>query len=318
MLPVANGAHEPEISDAECSGLVTESLKTEQRSDHFTMSFPPPPPPSQPPQGNPGGYGPPAGGYVPSGQGQGGYGPGGYGPPAGGNQPPGGFGPPAGGYGPPGPGGPGGPGGWQQPPGPPGGGGNGKTIAAIIGAGVVVLAAVITVIVVNTGGGSSNNRAQSPGSSAGASPSESASATPSDAPTPAGTPTDSAFESSTPTPTDTKIPFYLLTAGDCYDRPPGGGGNNDKASCNGPHDAEVVTTHRLASGLTNEAGIRAKASSLCRNELESKAARQPAGTAEGTFVQYPTLDGYKIGIRTINCSLAGNSTGTKKLTKPLS
>lgn len=284
------------------------------------MSFPPPPPsnqPPQPPHGNPGGYGPPAGGYGPGGQGQGGYGPGGYGPPAGGNQPAGGFGPSAGGYGAPGPGGPGG---WQQPPGPPGGGGNGKTIAAIIGGGAVVLAAVITFIVINNSddGGSNNNRAQSPGSSAGATPSESASPTPSYEPTPTATPTDSDFESSLPTPGAGKIPFYLMKPGDCYDRPAGGGGNNDKASCSGPHDAEVVTTHRLASGLTTETDIRSKASSLCRNELERKAARQPAGTAEGTYVQYPTLQGYKIGIKTISCSLAGNSTGTKKLTRPLS
>ena len=109
-----------------------------------------------------------------------------------------------------------------------------------------------------------------------------------------------------------------MKAGDCYDRPAGGGGNNDKASCNGPHDAEVVTIHRLASGLTTETEIRAKASSLCRNELQSKAARQPSGTAEGTYIQYPTLDGYKIGIKTVSCSLAGNSTATKKLTRPLS
>ncbi|MFJ9467688.1 hypothetical protein [Streptomyces caniferus] len=283
------------------------------------MSFPPPPPsnqPPQPPHGNPGGYGPPAGGYGPGGQGQGGYGPGGYGPPAGGNQPAGGFGPPAGGYGAPGPGGPGG---WQQPPVPPGGGGNGKIIAAIIGGGAVVLAAVITFIVINNSDdGGSNNRAQSPGSSAGATPSESASPTPSYEPTPTATPTDSDFESSLPTPGAGKIPFYLMKPGDCYDRPAGGGGNNDKASCSGPHDAEVVTTHRLASGLTTETDIRSKASSLCRNELERKAARQPAGTAEGTYVQYPTLQGYKIGIKTISCSLAGNSTGTKKLTRPLS
>ncbi|MGA4949620.1 hypothetical protein ACWCYK_01955 [Streptomyces lydicamycinicus] len=280
------------------------------------MSFPPPPPnqPNQPPNATPGGFGPPAGGYGPGGQGQGGYGPGGYGTPPGG-QAPGGYGPPAGGYGPPGPGGPGG---WQQPPGPPDGGGNGKTIAAIIGGGVIVLAAVITIFVVANSDDSGNHRAQPSGSSTSATPSESASPTPYDDPTPTATPTGSDFEKSLPTPSNGKIPFYLLKVGDCYDRPADGGGNNDEASCNGPHDAEVVATHRLDSGLTTESGIQNKAASLCRNELERKAAQQPSGTAEGTYVQYPSLSGYRLGIKTISCSLTGNRSLTKKLTKPLS
>ncbi|MGW3007745.1 hypothetical protein ACWC9R_02755 [Streptomyces sp. NPDC001219] len=277
------------------------------------MSFPPPPnQPNQPPHAAPGGFGPPAGGY----------GPGGYGPPPGGNQAPGGYGPPAGGYGPPGPGGPGGPGGWQQPPGPPGGGGNGKTIAAIIGGGVIVLAAVITLVVVNTGDDNGNHRAQPSGSSAAASPSESASPTPYDEPTPTdeptGAPTDSDFASSLPSPPAGKIPFYLLKVGDCYDRPADNSANNDEASCNGPHDAEVVSLHRLGSGLTTESGIKNKAAALCRKELGRKAARQPAGTAEGTHIEYPNLNGYRLGIKSVSCSLTGNSTGTKKLTKPLS
>ncbi|MEU8785827.1 hypothetical protein [Streptomyces sp. NPDC048637] len=284
------------------------------------MSFPPPPPPNQPnqpPHATPGGFGPPAGGYGPSGQGQGqgGYGPGGYGPPPGGNQAPGGYGPSGGGYGPPGPGGPGG---WQQPPGPPGGGGNGKTIAAIIGGGVLVLAAVITVIVVNNSDDGGNNRARPSGSSTSATPSESASPTPYDDPTPSATPTETDFESIMPTPSNGKVPFYLLKPGDCYDRPVDGGGYNEDASCSRPHDAEVVSIHRLEPGLTTESGIKSKAASLCRNELERKAARQPPGTAEGTHIQFPTLNGYKLGIKTVSCSLAGNSTATRKLTKPLS
>ncbi|MFE1172355.1 hypothetical protein [Streptomyces sp. NPDC058773] len=283
------------------------------------MSFPPPPPPNQPnqpPNAAPGGFGPPAGAYGPGGQGQGGYGQGGYGRPPGGHQAPGGFGPPGSGYG------TGGPGGWQQPPGPPGGGGNGKTIAAIIGGGAVVLAAVITLIVMNTGDDNGKHRAQPSSSSTGATPSESASPTSYDEPTPTdeptGGPTDSDFESSLPSPPAGKIPFYLLKVGDCYDRPADGGANNDEASCNGPHDAEVVTLHRLGSGLTSEADIKNKASSLCRNELARKAARQPAGTAEGTHIEYPNLNGYRLGIKTVSCSLTGNSTGTKKLNKPLS
>ncbi|UQA91680.1 hypothetical protein [Streptomyces halobius] len=270
------------------------------------MSYPPPPPQNQPPNHTPGGYGPPAGGYGQGVQGQGGYGQGGYGPPAGGQ--PGGYGPPAGGgYGPPGPGGPGG---WQQPGGPPGGGGNGKTIAAIIGGGVLVVAAVIVAVVMANGGDEEKVRAH-PSGSRSATPSDSASATPS------ATPTDTGF-TSTPSPTSSKIPFFQLKVGDCFDRPAGGVGNNDRASCNGPHDAEVVTIHRLGSGFTTSSAIKAEASSLCKDELESKARRQPAGTAEGTYVQFPNIRGYKMGIKTVSCSLMGNRTGTKKLTKPLS
>ncbi|MFE0190015.1 hypothetical protein [Streptomyces sp. NPDC058989] len=248
------------------------------------MSFPPPPPSNQPQ------------------------------PP---NQPPhdtpGGFGPPAGGYGPPGAGGPSGPGGWQQqPPGPPGGGGNGKVIAAIIGAGAVALAAVITFVVIANDDDDDNNRARPASSS-------SPSATPSDSASPSPSESSGATDyGSTPTPTSSTIPFYLLKVGDCYDLPKDGRGNNDAASCDGPHDAEVVTTHRLGTGLTTESEIKDKASALCRNELERKAARQPAGTAEGTYVQYPSLKGYKFGIKSVSCSLMGNRSGTKKLTKPLS
>ncbi|ARF58714.1 hypothetical protein [Streptomyces gilvosporeus] len=269
------------------------------------MSFPPPPP-NQPPNDAPGGFGPPAGGF-----GQGGYGQGGYAQPAG-QQPPGGYPPPpGGGYG---PGGPAGPGGWQQPPVPPsGGGGNGKIIAAIIAGGALVVATVITVVVMNSGG-DSPHRAQPAASSA--TPSDSASATPSD--DPSQTPADDATGSADPTPGDGRLPFYELKVGDCYNLPPSGAGNNTSASCNGPHDAEVVTTHELGSGLTSSEDIKQKASSLCKKELASKAARQPSGTAEGTYVQFPNLQGYKLGIKTVSCSLMGNRTNTKKLTGPLS
>ncbi|MFF4952319.1 hypothetical protein ACWC2K_06815 [Streptomyces chattanoogensis] len=267
------------------------------------MSFPPPPPPSnQPPSDNPGGYGPPAGG---------GFGQGGYGYPQAGNQPPGGYGPPAGGgYG---PGGPVGPGGWQQPVGPPpgGGGGNGKVIAAIIGGGALVVAAVITLVVLNNDD-EPKHRAQPAGSSASATPSESASPTPSDDPT--STPSDTA----SPTSSSGDLPFYQLKVGDCYDRTARGAGYNQSASCNGPHDAEVVSVHRLVSGLKTEDDIKQQAASLCKKELARKAAQQPAGTAEGTYVQFPNFRGYDLGIKSVSCSLTGNSSITKKLTKPLS
>ncbi|MFF4607134.1 hypothetical protein ACFY12_30920 [Streptomyces sp. NPDC001339] len=271
------------------------------------MSFPPPPPshqpnqPNQPPHNASGGFGPPVGGY---------------GPPPGGGQATGGFGPPAGGYGPPGPGGPAGPGGWQAPPpGPPGGGGNGKVIAAIIGGGAVVLAAVITVIVMVNSGDDSTNRAQ-PSSSSSAT--ASTSATPSAYPSSPGPSAGRDDETSGPTPSSSTIPFYRLRAGDCFDRPVDGSGKNTAMSCDGPHDAEVVTTHQLESGLTTQSEIQRKAASLCLGDLQRKAARQPAGTAEGSYYQFPTVDSYQFGTRFVSCSLMADRTGTKKLTKPLS
>ncbi|UZJ33213.1 hypothetical protein [Streptomyces endophytica] len=181
---------------------------------------------------------------------------------------------------------------------------------------MVVLAAVIAVIAIaNSDDGGGSNRAQpSANSSTSATPSDSASATPSDDPYAS----PSSDTGSTPSPSSGALPFYLLKVGDCYDLGPDGNGMNETASCNGPHDAEVVTTHRLGAGLTSESDIKDKASSLCRDELERKASRQPAGTAEGTYVQYPNLRGYKLGYKSVSCSLMGNSSGTKKLTKPLS
>ncbi|GGX07859.1 hypothetical protein [Streptomyces noursei] len=282
------------------------------------MSFPPPPPsnqpPHQPPQGDPGGFGPPGGGYGAGGQqpGPGGYGPGGYGPsaPPAGPPPAGPYGAPAGGYGPPGPGG------WQQPPAPPSGGGNGTTIALIIGAGVLVVALVIGgVIWANSDGGGRDQARPGASTSAGAGPSvsDSASPTPSDSASPSGGP-----ETSASTPTGRTAPFYTLKTGDCFDIPPGGnGGNNLSAPCTGPHDAEVVFVYTLPAGLTSESEIKDKASSLCSIQLPDKASKQPAGTAEGTYVQFPNTKGYKLGIKSVVCSLTGNRSNTKKLTKPL-
>ncbi len=177
-----------------------------------------------------------------------------------------------------------------------------------------MVAAVITVVVMSSGG-DSPHRAQPAASSA--TPSDSASATPSD--DPSQTPSaDNATATADPTPGSGTLPFYELKVGDCYNLPPSGAGNNTSASCNGPHDAEVVTTHQLGSGFTTSEDIKQKASSLCKKELTSKAARQPSGTAEGTYVQFPNLQGYKIGIKTVSCSLMGNRTNTKKLTGPLS
>ncbi|WP_100600353.1 hypothetical protein [Streptomyces sp. CB02959] len=286
------------------------------------MSFPPPPPsnqpPQQPPQGAPGGFGPPGGGYGPGGQqpGPGGYGPGGYGPsaPPTGPSPAGPYGPPAGGFGPPGPGGPGG---WQQPPAPPSGGGSGTTIALIIGAGVLAVALVVgCVIWANSGDGGGNQARPSTGPTAGPTPAASDSGLPSPSDSPTATP--SGPETTASSSSGRTVAFYALKTGDCYDIPPGGnGGNNASASCTGPHDAEVVFVYTLPGGLASAAEIKDRASALCASELQYKASRQPAGTAEGTYVQFPSANGYKMGIKSAVCSLTGNHSGTRKLTKPL-
>ncbi|MFE7318387.1 hypothetical protein ACFU7T_35610 [Streptomyces sp. NPDC057555] len=275
------------------------------------MSFPPPPHSNQPPQPPPsgaGGFGPPAGGaYGPGGQQPA---PGGYGPSA---PPAGPYGAPAGGFGPAGPGGPGGGnGGWQQPPPPPSGGGNGATIALIIGIGVVVLGLVIGGFIWANGDDGSRKQAR-PG------PSTSASATPSDDPA-APSPSDSATpdDRESPSPTTDTLPFYRLKTGDCYDMPPAAhGGNNTAAPCHGPHDAEVAFVTTLPNGLAPGGEIKERAAALCSSGLRERAAKQPAGTAEGTYVQFPSAEGYKVGIRTVVCSLTGNSSATKKLTQPL-
>ncbi|WP_274912176.1 septum formation family protein [Streptomyces sp. WZ-12] len=277
------------------------------------MSFPPPPQsnqPPQPPQGGGGGFGPPTGGAC----GPSGFGPRGYGPstPQAGQPPAGPYGAPAG-FGPAGGAGPGGGnGGWQQPSAPPSGGGNGTTVALIIGAGVLVLALVIGGFVWANGGAGGGKQA-SPGPGTGASATPSATA-----PTPSDSATPSAPESSTATPTGATAPFYRLRTGDCYDIPPGGnGGNNERASCHAPHDAEVVFVYTLPRGLTSENEIKDKAAALCSVELHDRAAKQPKGTAEGTYVQFPNAEGYKVGIRSVVCSLTGNRSGSKKLTAPL-
>ncbi|MFF9479796.1 hypothetical protein [Streptomyces sp. NPDC014733] len=279
------------------------------------MSFPPPPPPppNQPPNDGQGGFGPPPGGYGAGGPVPGGYGQGGFPPPGGqpAGPPPGGFGPVGPGYGPAGPGGPGAPGGWQSPPPPPSGGGNGKIIAAIIGGGVLVLAVVFGVIAMSGGGDDDKKNRATPSRSTDVSPS----ATPDDGPT---TATDFPSDPASASPSESTIPFFKLEVGDCYDLPADGSGNNDAASCDDAHDAEVVSIHQLRSGFTSSSDIKDEAAKICKSDLESKAARQPSGTAEGTYVQFPNLKGYNLGIKSVSCSLMGNRSGTKKLHAPLS
>ncbi|MET9293953.1 hypothetical protein [Streptomyces sp. NPDC003077] len=186
-------------------------------------------------------------------------------------------------------------------------------MAAIIAGGAVALAAVVGVIVVATSGGDKGNQGDGPHPT----PSPSSS---SETPTASPTPADDPFESNSPSPTatDRKIPFFQIKKGDCFNLPVGGGGTNEVKSCYSPHDAEVVATHQLTGSYTTSSEIQEQASSLCRLDWQLAVKRQPPGTAEGTYVQFPKISGYNMGIKTVSCSLIGNRTNTKKLTKPLS
>ncbi|MFE4021853.1 hypothetical protein ACFXPZ_31385, partial [Streptomyces sp. NPDC059101] len=213
--------------------------------------------------------------------------------------------------------GPGLPGCGHTPHPPPSGGGSGTTIALIIGAGVLAVALVVgCVIWANSGDGGGNQARPSTGPTAGPTPAASDSGLPSPSDSPTATP--SGPETTASSSSGRTVAFYALKTGDCYDIPPGGnGGNNASASCTGPHDAEVVFVYTLPGGLASAAEIKDRASALCASELQYKASRQPAGTAEGTYVQFPSANGYKMGIKSAVCSLTGNRSGTKKLTKPL-
>ncbi|AIA07346.1 septum formation family protein [Streptomyces noursei] len=182
---------------------------------------------------------------------------------------------------------------------------------------MLIVALVVGGVIWATNSGGGRNQAR-PGTGTTASPTPTSSDS--------GLPTPSASASATPTgpestasaPSGRGVAFYALKTGDCFDIPPGGnGGNNESAPCTGPHDAEVVFLYTLPRGLTTENEIKDKASTLCSSELQDKASKQPTGTAGGTYVQFPSAQGYKLGIKTVVCSLTGNRSGTKKLTRPL-
>ncbi|MEV6774897.1 hypothetical protein [Streptomyces syringium] len=136
-----------------------------------------------------------------------------------------------------------------------------------------------------------------------------------------GVPTARSVESALPMPTDDRPFYFALASGDCFDLPAGGpGGRLVKRSCFAPHDGEVVATPRLSGTYDSESALKDRAAELCRQPMRGRSLKQPVGTARGTLVQYPKLQGYRLGIRSVTCSLTAEEGGTgsgRKLTKPL-
>ncbi|MGP4051294.1 hypothetical protein [Streptomyces sp. 2A115] len=115
-----------------------------------------------------------------------------------------------------------------------------------------------------------------------------------------------------------EVPYYMLRTGDCFDIDDSRPGQASKRSCRAAHDAEVVKVAELEGTYTTDAALKKAASDLCEKPLDTKAARQPAGTVRGTLVQYPDPSGFEIGIDNVACSLAADvGEGNRKLTKPL-
>ncbi|ATL25571.1 hypothetical protein [Streptomyces formicae] len=134
---------------------------------------------------------------------------------------------------------------------------------------------------------------------------------------PTGFPSD--LDSLIPSPAGNEVPYYLLKTGDCFNTNSSRPGQAAKKSCGAPHDAEVVKRAELNGSYTTDAALKKAATALCERPLERKARSQPAGTVRGTLVQYPDASGYKLGIDSVACSLAGDSgSGKHKLTEPLS
>ncbi|MFH8466995.1 hypothetical protein [Streptomyces sp. NPDC017991] len=137
---------------------------------------------------------------------------------------------------------------------------------------------------------------------------------------PSGVPSElpSGVESLLPSLASDEVPYYMLRAGDCFDIDGGRPGQAVKRPCDQKHDAEVVTVAELEGAYTTDAALKKAASGLCRDALDSKAAKQPAGTVRGTLVQYPDPAGFEVGIDNVACSLAADGAeGNRKLTKPL-
>ncbi len=233
--------------------------------------------------------------------------------------PPGAFGPPgSGGFGPPAPG-------WPPPPPPPPGPRRGRVVVAVV-ATVVIVAALVTAGIVFLGGGSDD------GGGADAGPSPSASPTAEPSPEDSGTesdepdaPDDGAAtdfpdpdeddDLSSDEPDDTELPSFLLQVGDCFDTAGKSAGGVRKKSCDGAHEAEVVSREELTGDYTSDSAVRSKADSLCREPLRDKAAEQPGGTVGGTLVSYPKAKGVEAGFTSVTCSLTAGK--GKKLHKPL-
>lgn len=296
---------------------------------------PPGPPGDSPPSG--GGFGPPPPGFgPPSG---GGYGSGGYGSPYEGNGS-GGYGPPPGGGGPPTQGG----GGWlppeppEQPGGPGGHRGPGRRPSPllILIVAIVALGAVAAVVLMFSGSDNSpdKNPPESSRSSSGTPepsfsiptelptrlptlPSEFPTELPSEFPTELPSEFPSGLESLIPLAGD-EVPYYMLRTGDCFDTDAAHPGQAAKRACDDPHDAEVVKVAELEGLYATDEALKKAASALCRPALERAAAEQPAGTVNGSVVQYPDTASYRLGIDNVACSLAaGLGSDTRELTAPL-
>ncbi|MGN9821192.1 hypothetical protein ACTMUQ_38365 [Streptomyces sp. SD11] len=180
-------------------------------------------------------------------------------------------------------------------------------------------------LVVTSGDGSSDKKPPTESSSSkGRLPSPSLSIPsqlPSELPSlPSGVPSElpSGVESLLPSFASDEVPYYMLRTGDCFDIDDSRPGQAVKRPCDQKHDAEVVTVTELEGAYTTDAALKKAASGLCRDPLDSKAAKQPADTVRGTLVQYPDPAGFKIGIDNVACSLAADDArGNRKLTEPL-
>ncbi|MCX4910802.1 hypothetical protein [Streptomyces sp. NBC_00878] len=194
---------------------------------------------------------------------------------------------------------------------------------------IVVVGAVSAVALVTTSGdGSSDKKSPSESNSTSGLPSPSLSipselpselpSLPTDVPSdlPSSLPTD--LESLLPSLASDEVPYYMLRTGDCFNIDDTKPGQAAKRSCSAAHDAEVVTVAELEGTYTTDAALKKAASALCAKPLDTKAAKQPAGTVRGTVVQYPDPTGFKLGIDNVACSLAADvGVGNRKLTKPL-
>ncbi|MFS8199681.1 hypothetical protein ACLVWQ_13460 [Streptomyces sp. CWNU-52B] len=191
---------------------------------------------------------------------------------------------------------------------------------------ILAIGVISAVVLVATGGdGSSDKKPPAESSSAtGRLPSPSLSLPsqlPSELPSlPSGVPSEvpSGLESLLPSLASDEVPYYMLRTGDCFDVDDSRPGQAVKRSCDGAHDAEVVTVTELEGAYKTDAALKKAASDLCRKPLDTKAAEQPADTVGGTLVQYPDPAGFEVGIDNVACSLAADiGAGNGKLTEPL-
>ncbi|MGX1908372.1 hypothetical protein ACWIID_05865 [Streptomyces phaeochromogenes] len=188
-------------------------------------------------------------------------------------------------------------------------------VIVILGAGSAVA------LVATSGDGSSDKKSPSESdSTTGGLPTPSLSIPselPSELPSlPTNVPTD--LDSFLPSLAGDDVPYYMLQTGDCFNIDDTKPGQAAKRSCRAAHDAEVVKVAELEGTYTTDAALKKAASVLCAKTLDTKAAKQPAGTVRGTLVQYPDPTGFKLGIDKVACSLAADvGAGKRKLTKPL-